>query len=214
MIACITWFLAIECMNMESTEQDSPVEIIVSFGKQGVVPHIMKWGKATYKIAKVNLIHTIKDGAIRIYFFSVSDDTNAWKLGFNTETLTWWVEDQYSLAEHKFNCLCEDPSADGDEAIPMEEKSFYIYILTNKNNTTLYTGVTNALKRRVWEHKEKSVSGFTKKYNLNKLVYYELCGDAYRAISREKQIKGGSRETKIRLIQDLNPSWEDLYNKI
>jgi len=96
----------------------------------------------------------------------------------------------------------------------MEEKSFYIYILTNKNNTTLYTGVTNALKRRVWEHKEKSVSGFTKKYNLNKLVYYELCGDAYRAISREKQIKGGSRETKIRLIQDLNPSWEDLYNKI
>jgi len=96
----------------------------------------------------------------------------------------------------------------------MEEKSFYIYILTNKNNTTLYTGVTNALKRRVWEHKEKSVSGFTKKYNLNKLVYYELCGDAYGAISREKQIKGGSRKKKIKLIQDLNPSWEDLYNKI
>jgi|SRR3989338_5464626 len=85
--------------NEASTEQDNPVEIIVSFGAQGVVPHVMKWGKATYKLAKVNLVHTIKEGVVRIYFFSVSDDANAWKLGFNTETLTWWVEDQYSLAE-------------------------------------------------------------------------------------------------------------------
>lgn len=75
------------------------VEVIVSFDRNGVFPRILKWGKHRYKILKVNLVHTIKEGAVRIYFFSVSDDTNAWKLGFNTETLIWWVEDQYSLSE-------------------------------------------------------------------------------------------------------------------
>jgi hypothetical protein len=80
-------------------QAQEPVEVIVSFGKNGAFPHLMKWGKVTYKILKVNLVHTIKEGVVRIYFFSVSDDSNAWKLGFNTETLYWWVEDQYSLGE-------------------------------------------------------------------------------------------------------------------
>lgn len=75
---------------------NEPIEIIAAFGKDGVFPRIMKWGKHTYKIAKVNLVHTIKEGAVRIYFFSVSDGANAWKLGFDTETLTWWMEDFYA----------------------------------------------------------------------------------------------------------------------
>jgi len=69
------------------------IEVIATFTSKGVFPQVIKWGLKRYKILKVNLIHTIKDGVVRIYFFSVSDGTNAWKLGFNTETLNWWVED-------------------------------------------------------------------------------------------------------------------------
>jgi putative endonuclease len=86
--------------------------------------------------------------------------------------------------------------------------------MTNRNNTTLYTGITNDLKRRVYEHKEKIVRGFTKKYNINKLVYYEMFDDPENAILREKQIKGGSRQRKIELINSLNEEWEDLYQQI
>ena len=93
-------------------------------------------------------------------------------------------------------------------------KYYYIYIMTNKMNTVLYTGVTNDLIRRVYEHKEKLTSGFTSKYNVTKLVYYEVCEDAYQAISREKQIKGGSRKKKVDLINAFNPGWKDLYNEI
>ena len=89
----------------------------------------------------------------------------------------------------------------------------YIYILTNKNNTTLYTGVTNDLKRRIYEHKEKLVDGFTKRYNITKLVYYELFDNIEYAILREKQLKGGSRLKKKNLIDKFNPDWEDLYDK-
>lgn len=74
-----------------------PIEVIVTFGKAGVFPRIIKWGKHRYKILQVNLVHAIKEGAVRIYFFSVSDEANAWKLGFNTESLRWWVEDHHSL---------------------------------------------------------------------------------------------------------------------
>ena len=74
------------------------VEVIASFGKNGVFPRVIKLGERAYKILKVNLIHTIKEGAVRIYFFSVSDGTNAWKLGFNTESLRWWVEDYASAS--------------------------------------------------------------------------------------------------------------------
>jgi putative endonuclease len=86
--------------------------------------------------------------------------------------------------------------------------------MTNKNNTVLYTGITNNLKRRVYEHKEKVVHGFTKKYNVTKLVFYEVLYDPENAILREKQIKGGSRQKKIHLIESVNKEWKDLYEKI
>ncbi len=97
----------------------------------------------------------------------------------------------------------------------MSEKQYFVYIMTNKNNTTLYTGVTGkVLKQRIWEHKQKLVPGFTKKYNIDKLVYYEVFDDPYSAISREKQIKGGSRQKKINLIEGMNKDWRDLYDEL
>ena len=86
--------------------------------------------------------------------------------------------------------------------------------MTNKRNTVLYTGVTRDLKKRVFEHKEKLLEGFTKKYNVNKLVYYEVFYDPQSAISREKQIKGGSRARKIALIKSMNAGWKDLYESL
>lgn len=78
-------------------------------------------------------------------------------------------------------------------------KQYYVYIMTNNNNSVLYTGMTNNLIRRVYEHKEKIIDGFTKKYNCTKLVYYEIFNDPYNAIAREKQIKAGSRKKKLTL---------------
>jgi len=88
---------------------------------------------------------------------------------------------------------------------------YYVYIMTNKNHSVLYTGITNNLKRRVYEHTDKQIEGFTKKYNITKLVFYEICRDVTSAISREKQIKGGSRARKIDLINSMNSQWKDLY---
>ena len=93
-------------------------------------------------------------------------------------------------------------------------KNYFVYIMTNKNNTTLYTGVTNDLQRRVYEHKNGTGCGFTKRYHLIKLVYYEMGGDIKVAIEREKQLKAGSRQDKLDLINDFNPDWKDLYNEI
>jgi putative endonuclease len=87
-------------------------------------------------------------------------------------------------------------------------------MMTNKINTVIYTGVTNDLKRRVYEHKEKLVAGFTKKCNITKLVYYEVFEDIENAILREKQIKGGSRQKKIDLINSMNKEWRDLYEEL
>ncbi|MBI1910409.1 MAG: GIY-YIG nuclease family protein [Deltaproteobacteria bacterium] len=86
--------------------------------------------------------------------------------------------------------------------------------MTNKSYKVLYTGITNDLKRRVFEHREKQAKGFTKKYNVNKLVYYEVFEDPENAIVREKQIKGGSRARKIELINRMNADWRDLYEEI
>jgi putative endonuclease len=86
--------------------------------------------------------------------------------------------------------------------------------MTNKNNTVLYTGISNDLLRRVTEHKAGTGSKFTKKYNCNKLVYYEATSDVYAAIAREKQIKAGSRQKKIDLINSINPEWRDLTEDI
>ena len=90
--------------------------------------------------------------------------------------------------------------------------NYFVYILTNKNNTVLYTGFTNNLQRRIWEHKSELIEGFTKKYNVNKLVYYEVFDNPTNAIKREKQIKAGSRRTKLDLINSFNKEWKDLYN--
>jgi putative endonuclease len=90
-------------------------------------------------------------------------------------------------------------------------KSYFTYILTNKTNNALYTGVTNNLMRRIWEHKSQLIAGFTKKYNITKLVYFETFDNPSDAIKREKQIKAGSRKKKLELINNFNPLWKDLY---
>jgi len=92
----------------------------------------------------------------------------------------------------------------------MGDKIYYVYILTNLHKTTLYTGVTNNLLRRVDEHKRGEGGIFSRKYHLDRLVYYEIYLDVRVAIDREKQIKGGSRSTKIKLINLINPDWRDI----
>ena len=93
-------------------------------------------------------------------------------------------------------------------------KRYHIYIVTNKNNTVLYTGVTNNLPRRIQEHREgRSEKSFTYRYNVSKLVYYEEYGNIRIAIAREKQIKAGSRQKKIDLINSINTEWEDLMER-
>ncbi|PIW68908.1 MAG: excinuclease ABC subunit C [Ignavibacteriales bacterium CG12_big_fil_rev_8_21_14_0_65_30_8] len=92
----------------------------------------------------------------------------------------------------------------------MKDHNYFIYILSNWNNKVVYVGVTNNLMRRVYEHKNKLINGFTKKYNLNKLVYYEQTLDINSAIQREKEIKKWRREKKNKLIESLNPKWLDL----
>ena len=87
---------------------------------------------------------------------------------------------------------------------------YYVYILTTRNNTVLYTGVTNDLKRRVFEHKSGLNEGFTKKYHVHKLIYFEIFDYVELAIAREKQIKGYSREKKIKLIESVNSEWKEL----
>ena len=91
---------------------------------------------------------------------------------------------------------------------------YYVYILANNKNGTLYVGVTNDLIRRIYEHKNDLVDGFTKKYNVHQLVYYEIVEDVEAAIMREKQLKKWNRKWKIRLIENKNPTWEDLYDKL
>jgi putative endonuclease len=98
--------------------------------------------------------------------------------------------------------------------IGVVSKQYYVYIMTNSRNTVLYVGVTNDLIRRVYEHKEKLADGFTRKYNITKLVYYEVFEDIENAILREKQIKAGSRQKKVQLINSMNREWHDLYDEL
>ena len=93
----------------------------------------------------------------------------------------------------------------------MSQKDYYIYILANKEGGTLYIGVTNNLEGRVWEHKQGVYKGFSSKYKINRLVYYENYSDINEAITREKQLKKWNRAWKIQLIEKDNPRWEDLY---
>ena len=96
----------------------------------------------------------------------------------------------------------------------MTAKTYCVYIMTNKNNSTLYTGVTNNLLRRVHEHKKCVGSKFTHRYKTNKLVYYETTNDVEAAIMREKQVKDGSRQKKIDLVNSINPEWRDLSDDL
>ena len=95
----------------------------------------------------------------------------------------------------------------------MPERNYYVYILTNSHHTTLYTGVTKDIYRRLHEHRCGHGSQFVRRYNLTKLVYYEIYPDIRSAINREKQIKGGSRKRKIDLINGMNPEWIDLADE-
>ena len=93
-------------------------------------------------------------------------------------------------------------------------KSYCVYIVTNLNNTTFYIGITNNLIRRIYEHKKEMVEGFTKRYKLKKLIYFEEFSKPYEAIAREKQLKNWHRQWKINLILKSNPNFEDLYDQI
>ncbi len=94
------------------------------------------------------------------------------------------------------------------------QKQSYVYILFNKSDGVLYTGITSDLIKRIFEHKSKVIKGFTQKYNVDKLGYYEIFEDIEQAILREKQIKAGFRKKKIELIESINPEWRDLYEDI
>jgi putative endonuclease len=96
----------------------------------------------------------------------------------------------------------------------MRDKPGYVYMMMNKTDSVIYTGVTSDLKKRVYEHKEKLAEGFAKRYNINKLVYYEVFDSIVDAIEREKQVKAGSRAKKIKLINSFNPEFKELYDEL
>jgi putative endonuclease len=96
----------------------------------------------------------------------------------------------------------------------MNKRIYCVYITANWRRTVLYTGVTGDLKARVWQHKQKVVDGFTRRYNADRLVYYEASPDPLSAIAREKQIKAGPRRRKIALIEACNPEWKDLFEAL
>jgi len=96
----------------------------------------------------------------------------------------------------------------------MDERQYYIYIMANHNDTVLYVGSTSDLMTRVFGHKNKLADGFTKKYNIDKLVYYEVCGTRETAVAREKQLKGWLKRKKIELVTAFNPLWRDLWGEL
>lgn len=96
----------------------------------------------------------------------------------------------------------------------MNEKKFYVYIMTKGRNSTFYVGITSNLQKRVWEHKNEVIKGFTQKYQIKHLVYYETYDDPENAIKREKRLKKWNRTWKMRVIEEMNPEWKDLYETI
>jgi putative endonuclease len=96
----------------------------------------------------------------------------------------------------------------------MQDRQYYVYMMSNQPYGTLYVGITNDLVRRVWEHKNGFVDGFTDRHELKRVVWYEIHGSAYEAIRREKLIKKWHRDWKVNRVQEMNPGWEDLYSKI
>ena len=110
------------------------------------------------------------------------------------------------------SCHCEEPQATW-QSLSMD-KHYYVYIMANDTNTVTYTGVTNDLIRRIYEHKNKVVAGFTSRYKITKLIYYEVGENIESAILREKQIKSWLRKAKVALINTMNPDWHDLYPEL
>ena len=100
------------------------------------------------------------------------------------------------------------------ESSKMTDKQYYVYIICNKRNGTLYNGITSDLIKRIWQHKNGFVEGFSKQYGLKTLVYFEVCKEVEEAILREKRIKKWNREWKIKLIEKGNPDWKDLYQSL
>ncbi len=96
----------------------------------------------------------------------------------------------------------------------MHNNKYYIYILTKERNSTFYVGITSNLQKRIWEHKNELADGFTKKYNVKNLVYYEIFDNPEAAIKREKRLKKWSRAWKMKIIEEINPDWNDLYEDI
>lgn len=94
------------------------------------------------------------------------------------------------------------------------DKKFYVYILTKARNSTFYIGMTSDLPKRIWEHKNEVADGFTKKYGIKTLVYFEIFDDAEQAIKREKRLKKWPRAWKVKIIEETNPNWKDLYTEI
>lgn len=98
--------------------------------------------------------------------------------------------------------------------IRIMEKKYYVYIMAKARNSTFYVGMTSDLKKRIWEHKSKAADGFTKKHDIKDLVYFEIFNDPENAIKREKRLKKWNRIWKMRIIEEMNPDWKDLYEEI
>lgn len=121
----------------------------------------------------------------------------------------------HSVQEDGLNVIARSPDVIGTtwQSLSMD-KQYYVYIMSNATDTVTYTGVTNDLYRRIYEHKNKLGEGFTAKYNIKKLVYYEIYQDIESAILREKKIKSGSRKDKVELVNTMNQDWRDLYEEL
>jgi putative endonuclease len=114
--------------------------------------------------------------------------------------------------KHPANCILQQGCI--VRIFLMEERQYYVYFMASRSNSVLYVGVTNDLIRRVYEHKSHRIKGFSKRYNTDKLVYYEACEDVLGAIWREKQVKGLLRAKKNELVDAFNPNWDDLYKTL
>ena len=136
------------------------------------------------------------------------------KAVFRQEHILLNLEKKRKKKLGKRNAPIVIPAKAGIHLHMREKRQYYIYILASKRNGTLYIGVTNDLKRRIHEHKEKINKGFTSKYNVDRLVYYEIFESIGDAIYREKQLKKWKRNWKIQTIEDFNPCWSDLYDNI
>jgi len=142
------------------------------------------------------------------------NDTTSLPLGRDFLPCPYELSSFLVIARYGLLRLCSEQAPRSPDTIALVSRQYYVHIMTNKRNTVLYVGVTNDLIRRIYEHKGKLADGFTKKYNIVKLVYYEVCEDIESAILRDKQVKAGSRQKKIQLVNSMNSEWRDLYEEL